>query len=85
MFVSATRPEAHRFAVIIRDEGERIADPSTVFESMDAMEPGAAGTNLNELGLSIARRLVDALGGRMRLESAGECGLSVCLDFPASL
>lgn len=84
VLVKAVRTEANQFAVTIQDEGEIIEDVSTVFEAMDALEPGAAGTNLNELGLSIARRLVDALGGTARLESGERGGLVVQIELPAS-
>lgn len=82
--VHAARPEPNRFIITISDGGDVIKDVSTVFEAMDALEPGAAGTNLNELGLSIARRLVDALGGAVRLKNGERRGLVVQIDLPAS-
>lgn len=85
VFVRAARSENGSFVATISDEGESVKDTSTIFESLDSLEPGAAGTNLNELGLSIARRLIDTLGGSVSLGANEPHGLTVSIDIPASL
>ncbi len=39
---------------------------------------------MNELGLVIARRLIDALGGTVTLESKSAGGLKVLIELPAT-
>jgi signal transduction histidine kinase len=38
---------------------------------------------MNELGLIIARRLIDVLGGTVELESPAPRGLKVSIELPA--
>lgn len=72
------------FVVTIRDEGETIKDLSIIFEPISVSEAeSTTGTNLNDLGLSIARRLIDALGGVIRLSNEEPRGLRLDLDLPA--
>lgn len=71
-----------RFRLMIHDEGEPISDLN-IFEPIDVGEPGASGTNLNELGLSIARRLIDVLCGTVTLQSTPpQKGLTIIIELP---
>ena len=72
-----------RFSIEIEDEGEPLLDPSHIFEAADVDAPNERGTNMNELGLVIAHRLLGVLGGAVQFESGAERGLTVRLDFPA--
>ncbi|HYE16040.1 MAG TPA: HAMP domain-containing sensor histidine kinase, partial [Pyrinomonadaceae bacterium] len=81
--VFASPDEGERVRVEIADEGEPLNDPAHLFEPVDVDAPNERGTNMNELGLVIAHRLLDVLGGSVRLEGRGERGLSVHLTFPA--
>ena len=69
--------------VEIADQGEPLADPAHLFESLDEEVPEDRATNMNELGLSIAHRLVHALGGDVSLENGAARGLTVRLQLPA--
>jgi len=81
--VFASPDEGERVRVEIADEGEPLKDPAHLFEPVDVDAPNERGTNMNELGLVIAHRLLNVLGGSVRLEGRGERGLSVHLTFPA--
>jgi signal transduction histidine kinase len=70
------------FCVRIEDEGETIEDLSRIFEPINIEAPTETATNMNELGLAIARRLIDVLGGRVQLESQPPRGLRVLIDLP---
>ena len=48
---------------------------------MDA--PNERGTNMNELGLVIAHRLLTVLGGGVELHDLSPDGLTVRLNLPA--
>ncbi|HEV2708359.1 MAG TPA: HAMP domain-containing sensor histidine kinase, partial [Pyrinomonadaceae bacterium] len=72
----------HRFRIDITDEGEPLADPAHLFEPVDIDAPNERGTNMNELGLVIAHRLLRALGGSVTLIDAKPTGLTVRLDLP---
>jgi signal transduction histidine kinase len=71
-----------RFQIVIEDKGETIKDMSSIFEPVDICAPSERATNMNELGLSIARRLIDALGGTVALESLPPHGLKVAIELP---
>ena len=49
---------------------------------MDIDAPSERGTNMNELGLVIAHRLLAVLGGRVHLRDLSPKGLAVTLDLP---
>lgn len=75
------------FHIEITDDGEPLADPAHIFELFDSgHEPGAMpndrGTDMNELGLVIAHRLIAVLNGTVELSSAEPQGLRVRLTFP---
>ncbi|HEX8138544.1 MAG TPA: HAMP domain-containing sensor histidine kinase [Pyrinomonadaceae bacterium] len=72
-----------RYRISIEDQGERLLDMSRVFEPVDVDAPSEAATSMNELGLVIARRLIDAIGGTVELESPERGGLRVSIELPA--
>ncbi len=74
---------AQRYEIVIVDEGERLDDMSRVFEPVDVDAPSEQATSMNELGLVIARRLIDAIGGTVKLENAASGGLKVIIELPA--
>ena len=66
----------------IHDEGEPLSDPSHLFEAVDIDAPNERGTTMNELGLVIAHRLIDVLGGTVILHNEAPHGLTISLDLP---
>ncbi len=81
------QPTTPRFHIEITDEGEPLADPAHIFEPFDeGHAPGAMpnerGTDMNELGLVIAHRLIGALNGTIELSFVEDQGLRVRLTFP---
>ena len=80
--VSATPETAETFSIDISDEGEALADPEHLFEPIDIDAPNERGTNMNELGLVIAHRLLEALGGSATLFDREPSGLGVRLHLP---
>ncbi|MDT5159520.1 MAG: two-component system, NarL family, sensor histidine kinase BarA [Acidobacteriota bacterium] len=75
--------EGERLRIEINDEGEPLEDPARLFEPVDIDAPNERGTNMNELGLVIAYRLLDVLGGSVTLQDLKPSGLSVHLNLPA--
>jgi PAS domain S-box-containing protein len=76
-----TRTDERRWAVVeIHDTGRGIPAElrQRVFEPFFTTKPGR-GTGL---GLSISRTIVDALGGQIQVDSAGERGTIFRLAFP---
>lgn len=71
-----------RFLITIEDEGERLLDLSHIFEPIDLSAPSQSAASMNELGLVIARRLIDVLGGTVHLESPAPRGLKVSIELP---
>jgi signal transduction histidine kinase len=71
-----------RFRIEIRDEGEPLKDPAHLFEPVDLDAPSERGTNMNELGLVIAHRLLVALGGTVALDTDAGRGLVLRLELP---
>ncbi|HEX8557750.1 MAG TPA: HAMP domain-containing sensor histidine kinase [Pyrinomonadaceae bacterium] len=67
----------------ITDSGEPLQDRARLFEPVDIDAPNERGTNMNELGLVIAHRLLDVLGGSVTLHDLEPAGLSVHLNLPA--
>jgi signal transduction histidine kinase len=80
--VRATPETPETFRLDISDEGEPLADPAHLFEPVDIDAPNERGTNMNELGLVIAHRLLHALGGTVTLLDAEPSGLTVRLSLP---
>ncbi len=66
----------------ITDSGAPLEDPARLFEPVDIDAPNERGTNMNELGLVIAHRLLDVLGGSVTLHDLEPTGLSVHLNLP---
>ena len=71
-----------RFCIEIKDEGEPLKDPAHLFEPVDLDAPSERGTNMNELGLVIAHRLLVALGGAVALDTDAGRGLVLRLELP---
>jgi signal transduction histidine kinase len=69
--------------VEIHDAGDPPTDAAHLFDMVDVDAPNERGTNMNELGLVIAHRLVAVLGGRVVFDTAVPSGLTVCLELPA--
>lgn len=80
--VGVERISPTHFCVRIEDEGETIEDLSRIFEPINIEAPTETATNMNELGLAIARRLIEVLGGRVELQSRPPRGLRVLIDLP---
>lgn len=80
--VRAESPTPARFQIIIEDDGEAIHDMSSIFEPVDIDAPSEKATSMTELGLAIARRLIDALGGTVTLASPEGRGLQVIIELP---
>jgi signal transduction histidine kinase len=70
------------FQIIIEDSGEIIHDMASIFEPVDIDAPSEKATSMTELGLAIARRLIDALSGTVKLEGLKERGLKVIIELP---
>jgi signal transduction histidine kinase len=83
IIVSAESIASSRFEIQIEDKGESLSDLSSVFEPVDICAPTEKATSMNELGLAIARRLIDVLGGQVSLENATPHGLKVGIELPA--
>lgn len=75
-----TTPE--HFCIEIKDAGEPLSDPAHIFDPVDADTPNEQGTNMNELGLVIAHRLLAVLGGTVTLTDEAGHGLVVLLELP---
>lgn len=75
---------APHFQITIEDEGEPLENMAGIFEPIDMDAPSEDATNMNELGLVIARRLIDALGGTVTLESKPAGGLKVLIELPVT-
>ena len=81
--VSAAPDEGNRLRVEIVDEGEPLTDPAHLFDPVNIDAPSERGTNMNELGLVIAHRLLAVLGGSVTLRDQEPRGLAVHLHLPA--
>jgi signal transduction histidine kinase len=81
--VRAVPEEGGGLRIEIADGGEPLQDPALLFESVDIDAPNERGTNMNELGLVIAHRLLDVLGGSVTLHDLEPTGLRVHLNLPA--
>jgi len=81
--VRAAAELSARFLIDISDEGEPLLDPAHIFNPVDLDALSESGTNMNELGLVIAHRLIGALGGIIKLDMTAARGLNVRLELPA--
>ncbi len=80
--VHASIPAPSLLLIEIRDQGAPLLDPAHIFDPVDVDAPNESGTNMNELGLVIAHRLIDVLGGTVTLKADATSGLTVRLEFP---
>jgi two-component system cell cycle sensor histidine kinase PleC len=69
--------------VEIHDEGQPPSDAAHLFDIVEVDAPNERGTNMNELGLVIAHRLVAVLGGTVVFDTDARQGLTVRLELPA--
>lgn len=83
VLVQAASKEGACVRVEITDEGKPLEDPARLFEPVDIDAPNERGTNMNELGLVIAHRLLGVLGGEVTLHDLEPAGLSIHLNLPA--
>ncbi len=83
VIVRAEKKVPCRFFITIEDTGERIEDVSHIFDPVDIEAPSEHATGMNELGLVIAHRLTDVLGGVIRLDTPEPHGLKVTIELPA--
>lgn len=67
--------------ISIDDSGEPISDLSRVLEPEATEDKRDA--NMNELGIIICRRLLDAMNGNVTLENRGNGGVRVVIQLPA--
>ncbi len=80
--VNAYPTQAERFCIEIKDDGEPLSDPKHFFNPVEMDTPNECGTNMNELGLVIAHRLLAALDGTVALAADTGRGLTVRLELP---
>jgi signal transduction histidine kinase len=80
--VRAGHLPASRFQILIEDRGEPPSDISHIFEPIEISAPSESATNMNELGLVIAHRLIALLGGEVKLETEQPRGLKVAIELP---
>ncbi len=89
--ISVEQADSVFFEIEICDEGEPFVNPAHLSEPADeAATADERGTNMNELGLVIAARLVKVLGGTLRLDEKPDIktsdgkksGFCVRLRFP---
>jgi signal transduction histidine kinase len=81
--VRALPCEGGRLGIEIADEGEAVEDAARLFESLDVARPNERGAGVNELGLAIAYRLVEALGGALAARGGAGGGLTFRAELPA--
>ena len=83
--VRALPCEGERLRIEIADEGAAVEDAPRLFESLDVARPNECGGGVNELGLAIAHRLVEALGGSLTARGGAAGGLTFRVELPARL
>jgi signal transduction histidine kinase len=82
--IDAFKRTSAELCIEISDEGEPLQETAHVFDAIEMDAPNEKGTNLNELGLDIAQRIVAMLDGRIVLDTdAAPHGLTVRLELPA--
>lgn len=82
VYVSVESDSPTHFCIHIEDEGEPVEDISHIFEPINIEAPTETASNMSELGLAIARRLIDVLGGEVELENKQARGLRVSIRLP---
>jgi len=81
--IRAFKRTSAELCIEITDEAEPCADAAHIFDAVEIDAPNERGTNMNELGLVIAQRLVAVLKGRIALDTDAPHGLTVRLELPA--
>ncbi len=81
--INAFKLTSAELCVEISDDGETLLDAAHIFDAIEMDAPSESGTNLNELGLDIAQRVVAMLDGRIMLNARAPRGLTVRLELPA--
>ena len=82
-----TMPEQDFILVNVRDEGPGISaeDQKKMFQKFSRLTARpTGGESSNGLGLSIVKRLVDAMGGSIQCQSTLGCGANFMVRLPAS-
>lgn len=82
-----TRSLSKQVEIIVSDTGRGIpaaAIPHIFDRFYQASQPGEEGARSNGLGLSIARGLIDAMGGSITLESQVGVGTRVTIRMPSA-
>jgi signal transduction histidine kinase len=80
------RPQDHEvlFSVIDTGPGIALEDQDRIFEPFVQTETGIVHTGGTGLGLPISRRLAEAHGGRLWVESALGSGAAFCVALPVN-
>lgn len=73
--------EPARLRICFEDEGQHLADLTRFFDPADQ---GSSGDlpNLEELGVIISRKLLDMLGGSVRVENRETAGILTTIELP---
>ncbi|MCP9495129.1 MAG: HAMP domain-containing histidine kinase [Pyrinomonadaceae bacterium MAG19_C2-C3] len=79
--IASEQFSATHFRISVSDGGEHLTDAESIFETFEAMSKAERGSTLNELGLVIAHRLINVLGGTVELTDLKPRGLQVKLEF----
>lgn len=79
------RAGAGAWRIFIRDDGPGIANDllGRLFERFDRLDAGDGAIEGSGLGLAISRRLIDLMGGSIRVESAVAIGTTFWIELPA--
>ncbi|HKP73790.1 MAG TPA: HAMP domain-containing sensor histidine kinase [Pyrinomonadaceae bacterium] len=81
--INAYKPTPADLCIEIHDEGDSLGDAAHIFDPIEVDAPNERGTNMNELGLVIAHRVVSVLNGTVSLDDNAPRGLTVRLQLPA--
>jgi signal transduction histidine kinase len=79
--IRAAIVEPWRLCIKMEDEGASIDDPLRVFEPNERAGGGEL-PNIDELGIIIARRLIEIMGGTVTLENRETGGVRIAIDLP---
>ncbi|MCU0426727.1 MAG: ATP-binding protein [Candidatus Kapabacteria bacterium] len=86
VFVSVTRPDSRRVRVTVRDEGPGLTpqDKENLFRKFAKLSARpTAGEDSTGLGLSIVKRMIEAMHGTVSCESELGQGAAFIVDLPA--
>ena len=84
--IECTPQEGDVMSLAVRDSGhgipaDKLKDLFTPFERLDADKTGVEGTGL---GLALSKRLVEAMGGKMTVESTVGTGSTFAITLPGA-